>query len=330
MPQIFRSPSQDSFMLVRRPAWHTRAAIAQVIMALFSLAAALAAHDGAVRGVLFAAGSVVAAVVLWTTLARRESARLLLAWPLLTLVLLTVASFVIPDGARLTVSFIVIAFLFAGLTQPPLASLWLVAPALVVHWSVIDLPPAQAAIRMTIAAFVWVATAELPARLTFDLRTARLQLAREAATDPLTGLANRRGWKVDVERLVHAVSRSGRPLALMLLDLDHFKAFNDRYGHLVGDELLATFARRIQFGLPPEAVVARWGGEEFAIALPDTTPTEAVAVAERIRAAVPMQQTCSVGLTLSGAGDSESSLVARADAALYAAKNAGRDRVAAG
>jgi diguanylate cyclase (GGDEF)-like protein len=245
----------------------------------------------------------------------------------LTLVLLATASLVIPAGARLTVSFIVIGFLFAGLTQPPLTSLWLVAPAVVVQWLVIDLPPAQAAIRVTIAAFVWIATAELPARLMSDLRAARLELVHEATTDALTGLANRRGWTSAVEPLLDGSGRRGRPLAVMLLDLDHFKIFNDQHGHLVGDELLATFARRIRFGLPSGAVVARWGGEEFAVALPGATLGEAAEVAERILASVPMQQTCSVGLTLSRPGERESSVLARADAALYAAKNGGRNRV---
>jgi diguanylate cyclase (GGDEF)-like protein len=327
MRQIFRSPSPHALTLVRPATWHTRAAIAQLIMALFSLAAALAAHDGGAKGVAFAGGSMAVAVIVWAAVVRRESARLLLAWPLLTLVLLVIASFVIPAGARLTVSFIVVGFLFAGLTQPPLTSKWLVGPAVVVQWLVIDLPPAQAAIRVTIAAFVWIATAELPARLSFDLRAARLQLLREATTDPLTGLANRRGWKSALDPLVDAASGDGRPLAVMLLDLDHFKAFNDRHGHPVGDELLATFARRIRSGVPPGAIVARWGGEEFAVALPGTTHDEAVAVAERILAAVPMQQTCSVGLAMSGPGESESSVLGRADAALYAAKNGGRDRV---
>jgi diguanylate cyclase (GGDEF)-like protein len=327
MRTTFGTSAPQPLALATPRVWHTRAAVAQMIMAVFSLAAALAAHDGAAHGVAFAGGSMVVAALVWAALVGRKGSRTLLAWPVLTLVLLTVASSVIPAGARLTVSFIVIGFLFAGLTQRPLTSLWLVAPAVVVQWLVIDLPPAQAAIRVTIAAFVWIATAELPARLTADLRAARLQLVHDATTDPLTGLANRRGWRSAVDPLLDAASRRRRPLAVMLLDLDHFKAFNDRHGHLVGDELLATFAGRIRFGLPSGAVVARWGGEEFAIALPGAGPAEAGAVAERILASVPMQQTCSVGLAMSRPGESESSVLARADAALYTAKNGGRNRV---
>ena len=327
MRTTFPTPSPHSLTLVRPREWHTRAAIAQGIMGFFSLAAALAARDGAAEGVAFAAGSTAVAALVWAVLYRRSSTRLLLAWPVLTLVLLTVASSVIPAGARLTVSFIVIGFLFAGLTQRPLTSLWLVAPAVVVQWLVIDLPPAQAAIRVTIAAFVWIATAELPARLTADLRAARLQLVHDATTDPLTGLANRRGWKSAVDPLLDAASRRSRPLAVVLLDLDHFKTFNDEHGHLVGDELLATFARRLRLGLPPDAVVARWGGEEFAIALPGVGRADAAAIVQRILASVPMQQTCSAGLAMSRPGESESSMLARADAALYAAKDAGRNRL---
>jgi diguanylate cyclase (GGDEF)-like protein len=121
-----------------------------------------------------------------------------------------------------------------------------------------------------------------------------------------------------------------RPLGVLLVDLDHFKAFNDRHGHLVGDELLVSFARRLKLGLPAGAFAARWGGEEFAIALPDTTRDQAVSVAERIKAAVPMQQTCSVGVAVARPGEAEGSVLARADAALYAAKRSGRDRVEAG
>ncbi len=196
------------------------------------------------------------------------------------------------------------------------------------QWLIIDLPPGRAAIRMLIAAVVWIAVAELPARLSSDLRAARERLEREAVTDSLTGLTNRRGWTLLLNELL-TVHDAGTPLALLLLDLDHFKAFNDAHGHLAGDVLLQTFAARIATLTPRGAVAARWGGEEFAIALPRTSQSEAFRLAEDIRGIVPENQTCSVGLTMAQPGDEEDTLLARADAVLYVAKHKGRDRIEA-
>lgn len=308
-------------------AWHGRAAVAQVIMSGFGLASALAAHDDTRAAALLAGAGVAATLALWLLLRRRPAVRLLLLWAALYLLLTVIGSLVIPDGSRLTLSFTVMAFLFAGLTQPPGTSLVLLPPALAVQWMVIDLPAPQAAIRMTIAAFVWLTVTELTARLTSQLRSTRNQLAREAVTDALTGLTNRRGWTTTLSSLLARSRADGRPLALLLADLDHFKAYNDAHGHLAGDELLRAFSARIPALLPAGAVAARWGGEEFAVALPGAGPGVAAEVAETIRGSVPHGQSCSVGLTYARPEDDERTLLARVDGALYAAKAAGRDRV---
>ena len=321
-----RTPVRPPWLLSVR-AWHSRGAAGQVVMALISLAAALVAGDGLSRALSYSCLSTLVATLLWALVRRRSGPRWLLAWPVLSLVLLMVASVVIPGGALLTVSFIVVCFLFVGVTQPPRSSLVLIAPALVAQWLILDLPGPQAAIRMSIAVCVWLAVAELPAWLTHSLRIARQELVQLAATDPLTGLANRRGWEPVLEELLREAHASDSTLHLLVADLDHFKAYNDRYGHSAGDDFLREFARALVIVTPAHALVARWGGEEFVVALPGATHPTALQTAERIRTSVPDGQSCSIGLTTASPDDTPQTLLSRADAALYRAKDDGRDRV---
>lgn len=152
---------------------------------------------------------------------------------------------------------------------------------------------------------------------------------RLATVDQLTGLPNRRGWDEHIPQLMATADRTDRPLVVAMADLDHFKAYNDRRGHVQGDELLGSMATMLRSTLRTSDVAARWGGEEFVLALTDCTDREAAAVLARVRAGVPDGQTVSVGYAAWNGRESASDLVARADAALYAAKNAGRDRVVA-
>ncbi|NAZ86521.1 sensor domain-containing diguanylate cyclase [Kineococcus indalonis] len=151
----------------------------------------------------------------------------------------------------------------------------------------------------------------------------RLQHASER--DPLTGVGNRRHWNRVAAREVEAAESAGRPVTFALIDLDHFKAYNDAYGHLAGDDLLREFAAAATAQLREEDTLARWGGEEFALALPGRTLSQARTVAERIRAAVPHAQTATVGLAQWLPGTSAATVLARADAALYRGKRDGRD-----
>ena len=162
----------------------------------------------------------------------------------------------------------------------------------------------------------------------------RVQRADEAArfadaalTDALTGLANRRAWDASLPAQVEHADREGAPLCLALLDLDHFKDYNDTHGHQAGDELLRIAAARWRSAVRDEDVLARYGGEEFAVALPGCTLDEAVEIAERLRGRVPGGATCSIGVAVAEPGEDPSHALARADRALYAAKAAGRDRV---
>src|SRR5207245_4052528 len=107
-------------------------------------------------------------------------------------------------------------------------------------------------------------------------------VGRLAATDALTGLANRRTLETELDRAVARARRRRKPVSFVLLDVDHFKALNDTFGHQAGDEVLRDVARSLATQVRPEATVARYGGEEFAVLLPDCSAEEAVLVAERL------------------------------------------------
>ncbi|MDX6727052.1 MAG: two-component system, cell cycle response regulator [Baekduia sp.] len=157
-----------------------------------------------------------------------------------------------------------------------------------------------------------------------------------AYRDELTELPNRRGATRQIEVLLSRSRRHGHQLAVLLIDADRFKSVNDEHGHAVGDVVLREVAHRLRDRVRAEDVVGRWGGEEFVVVLPETTPDAAAAVAESLRAAVAgtpidalgtrLDVTVSVGVA-GWSGEQLDDLLARADDALYAAKAAGRDRV---
>jgi diguanylate cyclase (GGDEF)-like protein/PAS domain S-box-containing protein len=158
-------------------------------------------------------------------------------------------------------------------------------------------------------------------------RTALLgTLQATARTDALTGLPNRRVWDEDLERELARARRHGGELCLAMLDLDRFKAFNDHHGHQAGDRLLAAAAAAWRPILRSTDTIARYGGEEFAVLLPHSDDDAARAVVERLLEAVPLGQTASAGIAAWDGHESAEALLARADAALYEAKGAGRAR----
>ena len=151
------------------------------------------------------------------------------------------------------------------------------------------------------------------------------QRAASADEDALTGLRNRRGFDEALETAVRVAVRSGEPLSAALFDLDHFKAVNDSAGHAAGDEMLRTVAGTWTPALPAGAVLARHGGDEFALLLPGLGGTAALDVVEALRAALPAIGT-SVGVAELEVGDSPARLMRRADSALYRVKSLGRGR----
>jgi diguanylate cyclase (GGDEF)-like protein len=160
---------------------------------------------------------------------------------------------------------------------------------------------------------------------------------RLSLTDPLTGLWNYRYLRESLRREVERASRFGRTLAVLVLDLDHFKEVNDTYGHAAGDAVLGEFARRIRIGLREVDVAFRQGGEEFVVLLPETDAYGGAIVAERLGAAVrdrpvsiemrgSIPVTVSIGVAVFPEhGKTAQEVLQAADDALYAAKNAGRD-----
>jgi diguanylate cyclase (GGDEF)-like protein/PAS domain S-box-containing protein len=152
---------------------------------------------------------------------------------------------------------------------------------------------------------------------------------QEMAThDSLTGLSNRRVLEEQLPREMARARRTSSPLCVAIIDIDHFKAYNDAHGHLAGDEVLRECARAWDDALRGEDTIVRFGGEEFLVLLPDTEPEEAAEVVERLRERTPMEQTCSAGLASWDFVESADDLLGRADAALYLAKAGGRDQLA--
>jgi diguanylate cyclase (GGDEF)-like protein len=159
------------------------------------------------------------------------------------------------------------------------------------------------------------------------LQVQAVQLAAQARNDGLTGIANRRTWDYELARACAASTNSGAPLSVALLDLDHFKAFNDRHGHVRGDLVLKETAAAWRELVDGRGLLARYGGEEFTVLFPNTSADLAETILDRLRGAVSQGQTCSIGLTVWDGDEDPDHLVARADEALYFAKRSGRNRL---
>jgi diguanylate cyclase len=162
----------------------------------------------------------------------------------------------------------------------------------------------------------------------------------ESLTDPLTGLGNRKYFDRSIEIAVQNALASGEPLSLLMFDIDHFKSFNDSYGHLTGDQVLRLVGMSLKQTIKGQDITARYGGEEFVVVLPNTALRQALTVADHIRRAIMSKElkkkstgeilgrvTISVGVSMLKPDDDTDSLIERADACLYAAKRNGRNRV---
>lgn len=162
-------------------------------------------------------------------------------------------------------------------------------------------------------------------------------LSRSAITDELTGIINRRGVLNDLEIEIARCQRYGRPLTVLMIDIDHFKDINDSHGHASGDDALRSIVQSMTTVLREADVIGRFGGEEFLVLLPDLGGDGAIAAAQRLRERVETSElmlaerrekvTISIGVSFYKSNDTSSTLVARADKALYRAKANGRNRV---
>ncbi len=174
------------------------------------------------------------------------------------------------------------------------------------------------------------------------LRETLEHVRTETLVDALTGISNRRHFEETLVSAVVSAAKADEPLSLVVIDIDHFKRFNDLYGHLTGDQVLKLVALSMRETLRPRAVLARFGGEEFAMILPGASLAEALADAEGVRRSVEAREllkrstneslgriTVSLGVASLLPSDSANSLLDRADACMYAAKRAGRNRVEA-
>ena len=186
----------------------------------------------------------------------------------------------------------------------------------------------------------------LEARLLFSrsevsvLQQSLEAIRAESLTDPLTALGNRKYFDRALVTAIETAQKRGEPLSLLMLDIDHFKSFNDNYGHLTGDQVLRLVGMSLKQTIKGQDITARYGGEEFAVVLPNTPLRQALTVADHIRRAVMSKElkkkstgeilgrvTISVGVAMLTHGDDMDSLIGRADACLYAAKRNGRNRV---
>jgi diguanylate cyclase (GGDEF)-like protein len=149
-----------------------------------------------------------------------------------------------------------------------------------------------------------------------------------ARSDPLTGVPNRRVWEEELPRELERARRMGTPLCVAMVDLDNFKAYNDRFGHQAGDHVLKEAATLWRAQVRSTDLLARYGGEEFALLLPACALEDAIKIIERLRTVTP-QVTCSIGVACWDFQESAGELFERADQALYAAKAAGRNRYVA-
>jgi diguanylate cyclase (GGDEF)-like protein len=180
---------------------------------------------------------------------------------------------------------------------------------------------------------IWLVVAPLVGlaaeRLMRELREQAADLDELAKTDALTGLQNRRGWDEELPIACALAGKNAYPLSIALIDLDHFKLYNDEHGHQQGDRLLKRLAAAWQERLRATDRLARYGGEEFAVILSGCSGDDAYRVIEELRSAMPEAETCSAGIATLEHTESTASLVQRADEALYEAKNRGRDRTLA-
>jgi diguanylate cyclase (GGDEF)-like protein len=208
-----------------------------------------------------------------------------------------------------------------------LASASLIAPILLMVQTVLARGEVDGLAIGTASAVLFLLVVLRMAGLVRRVEDQAVELAALAQRDGLTGIPNRRTWDNELPVAMDRARRDRVPLSVALIDLDHFKRFNDEYGHQAGDRLLKAATAVWTTAVRTTDLLCRYGGEEFGVLLPNATADQAMEVLERVRAVTPLAQTFSAGVACWDTQEISEDLVARADRALYAAKAAGRDRV---
>jgi diguanylate cyclase (GGDEF)-like protein len=282
-------------------------------------------HRALFLGVWIAAlvGGLVAFLLPWRRIVESPAReRAFLAWTMIDLGLITLAA--LADGGLNSpvTSLLFAPIVFVGASYP-LWSVKLVATLGLAGYAVlaaIDDQPLGRAVLM-LGGLLGAATISAWTAYNHDVRRRKLDMA--SVTDPLTGCLNRRGLDAAAATELGRAGRHGIPVALMIIDLDAFKAYNDSHGHLAGDQLLAWFVERIKSTLRPTDTLARIGGDEFAVLASHSDAAAAEPLAERIRAACSDRAPHCTGIASApGDGDDFDSLYRAADRRLYEAKHA--------
>ncbi|MDR7087483.1 diguanylate cyclase (GGDEF)-like protein [Aeromicrobium panaciterrae] len=301
--------------------WHRRGALRFSIAIVIMLTAeivTLTISFAALVTLLSAAIVGYAAFRALTYLGLAERRWSLLLWPLATCSTLGVLHMASSDIGTLLPGLIVLAFQFIGITQPPGTGLLFILPASALLLHLTDMSSRDAVIRLPLAILVWLVVSEVPSRLLGELRDKQRALELLATTDPLTGLLNR-------SRLEAHLEMAGDSSAVAVIDLDHFKEFNDTQGHISGDRALADFSGVLQSMTRAGDAAFRYGGDEFLVIFPRTTPAEAAEILDRC---AEMWDGHGSGLTFSaGIAEGGDDAVRAADGLLYEAKRGGRERV---
>jgi diguanylate cyclase (GGDEF)-like protein len=279
-----------------------------------------------VRACVVAGSMVVAGTVSTIALRQRAHSAVRCVYPLIVFAGVALLGLVDPLLGSAYMGFIMVSFLYVGLCMPlgwtlrlllPATFAWLIANGV---FSGTTLPALE--VKLPIALGLWACVGDVLARQTTITSKSADALRRQAGLDPLTDVHNRRALPG-----IFAVASGGD--AVVLIDLDHFKQINDEHGHARGDRVLVEFAGVLTETVRDNDLVIRYGGEEFMLYLPDTTPRQADAILHRVRdrwrAGRPMT-TFSAGIAQVESADGVPRAIAEADECLYRAKQAGRDR----